>query len=137
MNLNTPLFKTLGLSWLMFLITGLLISWLFAIPTLTVLIDRSYCPPNQWQQVSQSYTDLYRQHQQRRLQLQPIVLFSNLGQEVFASPPPPEVIQALSTYGHSDLHRQAELQKSYPKTQLLGCHSNAQQERNEDLQSLL
>ncbi|MBW4661697.1 MAG: hypothetical protein KME15_23755 [Drouetiella hepatica Uher 2000/2452] len=123
MNLNTPLFKTLGLSWLMFLITGLLISWLFAIPTLTVLIDRSYCPSNQWQQVSQTYTDLYHQHQRRQLQLRSVILFSNLGQEVFASPPLPEAIQALSTYGYSDLYRQAELQKTYSKTQLLGCHS--------------
>jgi hypothetical protein len=123
MNLNTPLFKTLGLSWLMFLITGLLISWLFSIPTLTVLIDRSYCPPSQWQQVSQTYTDLYHQHQRSQLHLQTVVLFSNLGQEVLASPPLPEAIRALSTYGHSDLHRQAELQKAYPKTQLLGCHS--------------
>jgi hypothetical protein len=137
MNLNTPLFKALGLSWLTFLITGLLISWLFAIPTLTVLIDRSYCPSNQWQQVSQTYTDLYYQHQRHQLRLQAVVLFSNLGQEVFSSPPQPETIQAISTYGHPDLHRQAELQKTYPKTQLLGCHANAQQDRNDDLQSLL
>ena len=107
----------------MFLMTGLLISWLFAIPALTVLIDRSYCPPDQWQQISQTYTDLYHQHQRRQVNLQTTVLFSNLGQEVFSSPPQPEAIQTLSTYGHFDLQRQAELQKTYPKAQLLGCHS--------------
>lgn len=120
MNLNTRLLKTIGFSWLAFLITGLLISWFFAIPTITVLIDRSYCPPNQWQQVSQTYTDLYRQHQRRQLYLH-VILFSHLGQETFASPPMPAVIQTLSTYGHSDRQRQAELQKAYPKTQLLDC----------------
>ncbi|NJO39199.1 MAG: hypothetical protein HC769_12695 [Cyanobacteria bacterium CRU_2_1] len=121
MNLNTRLLKTLGFSWLAFLITGLLISWFFAIPTITVLIDRSYCPPDQWQQVSQTYTNLYRQHQRRQLRLQTVILFSNLGQDVFVSPPMPAVIQTLSTYGHSDKQRQTELQKAYSKTQLLDC----------------
>lgn len=122
MNLNIRLFKTLWLSWLAFLITGLLISWSFAIPTITVLIDRSYCSPDQWQQVSHTYTDLYRQHQWRQLHLQTVILFSQLGQEIFASPPMPTKIQNISTYGHPDRQRQAELQKAYPKTQLLGCH---------------
>lgn len=122
MNLNTRLLNTLGFSWLAFLITGLLISWFFAIPTITVLIDRSYCPPAQWQQVSQTYTDLYHQHQQRQLHLKTVILFSHLGQEVFGSPPSPAAIQNVSTYGHSDEQRQAQLQKAYPKTQLLGCH---------------
>lgn len=116
------LLKTLGFSWLAFLITGLLISWFFAIPTITVLIDRSYCPSDQWQQVSQTYTDLYRQHQLRQLHVQTVILFSNLGQEAFTSPPVPVMIQTLSTYGHSDRKRQAELQKAYAKTQLLNCH---------------
>lgn len=122
MNLNTLLLKTLGLSWLTFLIAGLLINFLFAIPTLAVLIDRSYCSPSQWQQVSQTYTNLYHQHQSSQVRLQPVVLFSDLGQEILASPPLPETIQALSTYGHPDMQRQAELQKTYPKTQLLSCH---------------
>ena len=122
MSLNTRLLKTLGFSWLAFLITGLLISWFFALPTITLLIDRSYCPPNQWQEVSQTYTDLYHQHQRRQLHLKTVILFSNLGQEVFTSPPIPATIQTLSTYGHADLNRQAELQKTYSTTQLLGCH---------------
>jgi hypothetical protein len=122
MSLNTHLLKTLGFSWLAFLLTGLLISWFFALPTMTLLIDRSYCRPNQWQEVSQTYTDLYHQHQRRQLHLKTVILFSNLGQEVFTSPPIPATIRTLSTYGHSDLNRQAELQKVYPATQLLGCH---------------
>ncbi|NJR64768.1 MAG: hypothetical protein HC772_04665 [Leptolyngbyaceae cyanobacterium CRU_2_3] len=121
MNLNKRLFKTLGLSWLALLLAGLLIRWLFAIPSMTVLIDRSYCPADQWQQISQTYTDLYHQHQWRQLHLKTVVLFSNLGQEVLSSPPIPTVIQNLSTYGQSNEQRQAQVQKAYPKGRLLQC----------------
>jgi hypothetical protein len=123
MNFNTPLLKTLGVGWLAFLIAGLLINLFFAIPTITVLIDRSYCSPSQWQQISRTYAELYQQHQNRQLRLQTVVLFSDLDQEVLSSPPLPETIQALSIYGHSGTNRQAELQKAYPKTQLLSCRS--------------
>jgi hypothetical protein len=101
----------------------LVIRLVFATPNLVVLVDRSYCPLNQWQQVTQTYQTLYRQHQQQRLHLQTIILFSNLGQEVLSPPPAPAVIQNLSTYGRPDPQRQAELQKAYPKAHLLSCHS--------------
>ncbi|MCC5621855.1 hypothetical protein [Nostoc sp. CHAB 5715] len=121
MNLNTQLLKTLGLSWLVFLITGVLISWFFAIPAITILIDRSYCPATEWQQVVQTYTQLYQQHQQRRLQLQSVVLFSSLGEEQLSTPPEPKVLQQLSTYGRPQRQRQLQLRKDYPQAQLLQC----------------
>ena len=122
-RLNQSLLRLLGLSWLCFLVAGLVIRLVFATPNLVVLVDRSYCPLNQWQQVTQTYQTLYRQHQQQRLHLQTIILFSNLGQEALSPPPAPAVIQNLSTYGRPDPQRQAELQKAYPKAQLLSCHS--------------
>lgn len=122
---NNRLFKTLGASWLAFLITGFLISWLFATPATTVLIDRSYCPSSKWQQVIQTYADLYQQHQQRRLQLRSVILFRSLGEESFSSPPAPATLQQISTYGRSDSQRQLELQKAYPQSQLLQCTSAA------------
>jgi hypothetical protein len=115
------LFKTLGLSWLAFLITGVLISWLFAMPAITVIIDRSYCPPTEWQQVVQNYTQLYQQHQQRRLRLQSVILFSSLAEEKFATPPQPEVLQKSSTYGRPQPQRKSQLQKQYPQAQILQC----------------
>jgi hypothetical protein len=121
MNFNKQLFKTLGLSWLAFLIIGLLIGWLFAIPTITVLIDRSYCPPNQWQQVVQTYAQLYQQHQQHQLQLRSVILFSSLGEEPFSTLPEPAVLQQVSTYGRPDLQRQVRLQKDHPQAHLLKC----------------
>ncbi|MBW4555331.1 MAG: hypothetical protein KME59_05220 [Trichormus sp. ATA11-4-KO1] len=121
MNLNTQLLKTIGLSWLAFLLTGLLISWLLAIPAITVLIDRSYCPTAEWQQVVQTYTQLYQQHQQRRLQLQSVILFSSLGEENLSIPPEPQTLLQSSTYGRSSPERQSQLKKVYPQAQLLQC----------------
>jgi hypothetical protein len=115
------LLKTLGFSWLVFLITGLLIGWFFAIPAITVLIDRSYCPAAEWQQVVQAYTELYQQHQQRRLQLQSVIMFSSLGEEKSLIPPKPEVLQQLPTYGRSQRQRQLQLRKDYPQAKILQC----------------
>lgn len=101
--------------------TGLMINIFFAIPTVTLLIDRSYCPNNQWQQVTQAYTDLYDQHQRGKLRLQRVILFSSLDQEILNSPPLPETVAALSTYGHSNHQRQINLQETYPNFRFLGC----------------
>ncbi|MDZ8106252.1 MAG: hypothetical protein RM338_11615 [Nostoc sp. DedQUE12a] len=121
MNFNTQLVKTLGISWLVFFITGILISCLFAIPAITVLIDRSYCPLAEWQQVVQTYAQLYQQHQQRRLQLQSVILFSSLGEEKLSTPPEPKELQHLSTYGRPQPQRQLQLRKDYPQARLLQC----------------
>ncbi|WP_427158881.1 hypothetical protein ACQFX9_23405 [Aliinostoc sp. HNIBRCY26] len=121
MNIKTQLLKTLGISWLAFLITGLLISWLFAIPSVTLLIDRSYCPTAEWQQVAQSYTEIYQQYQQRRLQVKSVILFSSLGEDKLSIPPKPEAIKQLQTYGQSQLQKQLQLQKIYPQARVLQC----------------
>lgn len=120
-SLNIKLFKTLGFAGLAFLVTGLIINLFFAIPTMTLLIDRSYCPNNQWQQVTQAYTDLYDQHQRGKLRLQRVILFSSLDQEILNSPPLPETVAALSTYGRSNHQRQIKLQETYPNFRFLGC----------------
>jgi hypothetical protein len=120
-KLNRHLLRTLGLSWLGFLIVGLLISWVFAVPKVVVLIDRSYCPPAQWQRVTQSYEQLYRQHQHQELEIQQVILFSDLGKDILSPPPAPEVIRDVSTYGRSDPDRAQDIQRAYPNAQLLAC----------------
>lgn len=120
-KLNRHLLRTLGLSWLGFLIVGLVISWAFAVPKVVVLIDRSYCPPAQWQQVKQSYEQLYRQHQKQELRIQQVILFSDLGRDAFSPPPAPEVIRDVATYGRSDPARAQEMRSAYPNAQLLAC----------------
>ncbi len=119
--LNRSLWRTLGLGWLGFLLTGLAIAGVFASPTVVVLVDRSYCTPEAWQQVVHSYEQLYRQHQQQNLQIKQVILFSDLGQEVLSPPPVPEVIRAIRTYGRSNPQRSERMLSAYPKANLLAC----------------
>lgn len=113
--------RIVGGGWLAFIVTGLLLSRLLAAPTATVLIDQSYCKPIQWQAVAQEYTKLYEQQQQQKLQIDSVIVFSDLGQTAIAPLPTPAEIQALSTYGRPNPARQQELQEQYPNAILLSC----------------
>jgi hypothetical protein len=121
-NLNRRLWQTLGSGWLSFLIVGLAIYGLSVSPTTVVLIDRSYCPTPDWQQVVQQYKNLYQQHYRHQIHIKTVVLFSDLGEELFVSPPTPEIIQVLNTYGLTSSQRRQQLQATYSTTRLLGCH---------------
>ena len=121
MKRTLRLLQPIGLSWLVFLVIGLAIAIFFPIPSLTVLIDRSYCPANQWQQIAQAYDQLYDQHNQRSLRLNQVVMVSNLGEEVFETPPKPDTIRQLSTYGQRDGDRLSKLQSTYRTSEVLSC----------------
>lgn len=123
-KLNKFLLRTITCSWLAFVLIGWLINQVIASPELVVLIDRSYCPPAQWQQISRSYQHLYQQHQQHQVRIKSVILFSDLGEEIFSMPPLPEKIQSLRTYGRSDPQQQTQLQASHPNTTLLSCQPN-------------
>lgn len=118
---NRKLLITLGLSWVGFAIAGLLITLLFPIPTVAVLIDRSYCPPEGWQQVVQQYDTLYSQHQQKHLKIEQVIVFSDLGEDVLPSIPSQDEIQSLSTYGRQNLDHRSKLTGQHPNAQLLAC----------------
>mgnify|MGYP005849431751 CR=1 FL=1 len=119
--LNRKLVQAIVLSWLGFLLVGWTISWAFAAPTTTVLIDRSFCPEEQWQQVAREYETLYQQHRQKSLRIEQVIVFSSLGEETFAAPPTPEAVQSFNTYGQSDPQRQQQLIASHPEASVLGC----------------
>jgi hypothetical protein len=118
-KLNYQLLQVLGITWLAFLISGLVISVVFTAPQITLLIDRSYCPPNQWQSVAAQYEQIYQQHDEIRLKA--VVLFSDLGEEVRSRPPTPSEIAALSTYGRVNPARRQDLQRDYANSKVLGC----------------
>ena len=120
-SLNARLMLTLSMSWLGFLVTGLAINQVFAPAAIAILIDRSYCPPAQWQQVSQQYDALYQQHQRQDMQIQAVVLFSSLAKEVRSLPPTPTEIQSLATYGQPNPQQQQQLEAAYPKHKVLSC----------------
>jgi hypothetical protein len=118
-KLNRQLFQVLGITWFAFLVSGLIISIGFAVPQITLLIDRSYCPPSQWQGVVAQYEQIYQQHDQ--VKLKAVVLFSDLGEEVRSQPPSPSEIAALSTYGQMNSARRQRLQQDYANSKILGC----------------
>lgn len=121
MAVNQALLKTLGFSGLTFLGVGLLIGQFFPIPRVTVLIDHSYCPQAQWQQVSKPYGTLYRQHRRRQIQIQQVILFNALGVDPLPAPPAPAAIQQLSTYGQPSRQRQETIENDYPNARILSC----------------
>jgi hypothetical protein len=110
-NLNKLLVRTLGLAGVGFVVCGLLIQLLFPGRVIAVLIDRSYCPESQWQQVVQQYDGLYKQHQLGAVDIQAVVLFSNLGEEVKTEVPRPKALETIHTYGQTDPQRQQQVQK--------------------------
>ena len=120
-QLNRYLLTILGLGWFSFLIAGILFNQVFAAPNFVLLIERSYCPPQKWQQVVQAYTDLYRQHQQNLVKIESVVLFNDLGKEVLTTVPTPEELRGLRTYGRSNLQKEAELRKAYDRVKVIRC----------------
>lgn len=121
-SLNTRLMLTLGMSWLGFWVTGFLINQVFAPVAIAILIDRSYCSPSQWQQVSQQYANLYHQQQQQEILIQSVVLFSSLAKDVRSLPPTPTEIQQLATYGQPNPQQRQQLELDYPNHKVLSCN---------------
>lgn len=128
-NLNKSLIRTIICSGLAFVLVGWLISRVIISPALVILIDRTYCPPTQWQQISQSYQQLYQQHQQHQVQIKTVIVFSDLSEETFPTPPSPDTIRSLPTYGRSNTQRQTQLQAAYPNTTLLACQTSSSNTR--------
>lgn len=112
--MNRSLLTILAWGWGLFFIAGVAIANIS--PRSILLIDKSYCPPEQWQKVAQTYAQKYQNSE-----LHTVILFDDLSQEKFSPPPDPSVISQLSTYGRPNLKRQSQLQQTYPKAELLSC----------------
>ena len=118
--LNHRLITIVLTGWISLLVSGLVL--VLATPSITVIIDRSYCPSDQWQtQVVIPYRDLYQKHQDKRLKIESITLLSDLGQESSKTIPTPEEIAILNTYGKLSSDRQKSLEKLSQKAKLLRC----------------
>jgi hypothetical protein len=121
-NPNQRLLYTLGLGWLAFAALGLGLRHLLASPSVTVVIDRSYCAPAQWQQrVGDRYADLYSQQQQRQISIDRVIYISDLGQEEAATVPSPAEVQALSTYGRPNPAQMQQATQTHPNATVLTC----------------
>ncbi|MEL7036985.1 MAG: hypothetical protein AAFO04_15380 [Cyanobacteria bacterium J06592_8] len=122
-RLTRYLLKLLGLTGVGFLIANFAIGLFFPIPEVAVLVDRSFCPPEQWQNLSQTYGKLYRQNQQKQILLNPVILFSDLGEEVLKSPLEPQEFRTLKTFGRSNDERLSQLKTQYTHAEVLNCSS--------------
>ncbi|BBC26843.1 hypothetical protein [Pseudanabaena sp. ABRG5-3] len=122
-KLNRKLLTTLGLGWLGFGIVGGAIAFALPPSQITVLIDRSFCPQDQWQAIARSYDEIYQQHQNRDLQIKQVITFSDIGQEILSTIPAPDAVRSLNTYGRSNQERLKQLQSTYPQAKLLSCQS--------------
>ncbi len=123
MDLNRSLLWTVGLGWLGFLVAGVVIARLFAISQVTVLIDRSDCDAEGWQQVSDRYAALYQAHQSRRLQLAQIIIVSDLGEEVRETVPTPAEFHRMKTSGQPNPQRFDQLKNSFDHVRVLTCEA--------------
>ncbi|ACK70261.1 hypothetical protein PCC7424_1829 [Gloeothece citriformis PCC 7424] len=120
-KINRSWVTILGLGWLSFVIFGLIIQTFLAAPNVVLLVERSYCPPQQWQKMVEVYANSYQQHQQQHLKIEKVILFSDLGEEIFKTLPTPDELLAVKTYGRSSSQRQKQLKNNYPKSQILKC----------------
>ncbi len=120
-SLNLRLIKTLGLGWLAYGLSGMAISVALAAPTVTLLVDRSYCPDAEWQRVMARYQALYDDYSDKTLNIKTVVLFSELGEEALTVPPLPDELDDIPRYGQSTPQRQQQIKASYPNAELLSC----------------
>jgi len=126
---NRRLLITVLAGWAGFISVGVILRQAIAIPPVTIVIDRSYCEPQSWQIVADRYQGLYEQHQKRQIQIESVILFSDLGEEILDTPLDPSAVEQLRTYGRQDPDKQQALQQrleqalSNPSAQieLLSC----------------
>ncbi|NJL48531.1 MAG: hypothetical protein HC929_14930 [Leptolyngbyaceae cyanobacterium SM2_5_2] len=120
-NPNQRLIRILGLGWLAFLGLGVGLRQAFTSPAITVIIDRSYCAPTQWQPLAEEYAALYEQQAQQRIKIDQVIYVSDLGQEVATEIPTPEQIKALSTFGRFNEAQLNQAIAAQPEAEVLSC----------------
>lgn len=121
-NPNQRLIRILGLGWLAFLGLGFGLRQALTAPSVTVIIDRSYCAPAQWQPLAEEYAALYDQQAQHRLKINQVIYISDLGQEVATAIPTPDEIRALSTFGRFNQAQMNQAIQAQPEAKVLSCH---------------
>ena len=123
MNLTSRLIATLCCTGCAFGLAGAAVTAFLPVPKQTILLDRSYCPPEQWQVLARDYARLYSQHQRKIATISEVVTFSNLGSQPLAELPTPADVEQMRTFGLSAEVERQTLQQQYghDATVLLTC----------------
>jgi len=117
------LVQTVALGWFAFAAAGAGLRQFASGPTITVIIDRSFCPAPQWQQqVVAPYADLVAQADQRRLHIEQVVYVTDLDVDVAAEVPTPAAVADLPTFGRFNPQQLAQVQQRYENSQVLSCN---------------
>jgi len=116
------LILTLALGWIAFLSLGLGLRQGLARPTVTVIIDRSYCAPAQWQPIAVNYAALYEQHRQGKVQINQVIYVSDLGPVVADAIPTPEDVSRLSTFGRFNPTQMDQARQAQPDAEVFSCN---------------
>jgi hypothetical protein len=120
-NPNRRLLQILGIGWLAFMGVGFGLRQALSGPSVTVVIDRSYCPPNRWQQLAETYNTLYEQDQQRRINIDQVIYISDLDATVVNEIPSPEEFATLSHFGQFNQSKLQEVTTEFPDAKVLSC----------------
>lgn len=115
------LISTLGLGWLAFAGLGLGLRYAVQVPEVTVIIDQSYCPPEQWQAaVVEPYTDLYQQGQANQRKIVQVVVVTGIDQTTLTVVPAPAELG--NPFGQApSAEALTELQQQFSESVLLKC----------------
>ncbi|MGK7912903.1 MAG: hypothetical protein AB4050_15730 [Synechococcus sp.] len=124
MHLTSRLIVTLCCTGCAFGLAGAAVTALLPVPKQTVLLDRSYCPPERWQEIAGDYKRLYSQHQRKVVTISEVVTFSSLGSQPLAELPAPVDIEQMQTFGLPAEGQRQTLLEQYGQTAtvLLTCH---------------
>lgn len=83
-------------------LAGVAIALGFPPTRMAIVVDRSFCPPEQWQATAAVYRDRYAAHQQKSVRIERVILVGDLGNDSLSTPPPPEQFAKLATFGRSN-----------------------------------
>jgi len=122
LNPNQRLLQILAVGWLAFLGAGFALRQTLGGPTVTIIIDRSYCEPNQWEQITSDYARLYEQHQQQRLTIDQVIYVSDLGEEIADAIPTPDEVENLSTFGRFNTEQLQQATDQHPAATVFACN---------------
>ncbi len=118
--MKTYLWLRLPISLIGLLAASIIIQRFFPPQSIVVLIDKSFCPDENWQVLVREYSKLYRQHQQKHINIDSVVVVNSLAKEVIHPLPSPEAIAELSPFGTAD--PQLKQQFSMTSTKILSCN---------------
>jgi hypothetical protein len=129
--INWAFLRTMAVGLGSFGLAGLAIGWMFPTARVVIVVDRSFCSPNQWQLTTAAYRDRYQAHQQKQIEIKRVILVGDLGEESLPQLPTPEDFAALPTFGRSNTNALARWRqgKSLPpelqgaRIEFLSCGS--------------